>query len=93
MIRLDRMPMTPLRRRFIDDLLLRNYAVRTIETNVTGVVRVAKCFRRSPEFLGPDDLMQDEDLGEILALARKVGCKSMSSRWCVSFRSLTLAAL
>ena len=32
------------------------------------------------EFLGPDDLMQDEDLGEILALARKVGCRSMSSR-------------
>ena len=28
---------------------------------------MAKCFRRSPEFLGPDDLMQDEDLGEILA--------------------------
>ena len=56
MIRLDRMPMTPLRRRFIDDLLLRNYAVRTIETYVTGVVRVAKYFRRSPDLLGPDDI-------------------------------------
>ena len=28
---------------------------------------MAKYFQRSPEFLGPDDLMQDEDLGEILA--------------------------
>ena len=56
MIRLDQMPMTPLRRRFIDDLLLRNYSLRTVETYVTGVVRVAKYFRRSPDLLGPDDI-------------------------------------
>jgi len=53
MIRLDRMPMTPLRRRFIDDLLLRNYSLRTVKTYVTGVVRVAKYFQRSPEGAGP----------------------------------------
>ena len=56
MTRLDQMPMTPLRRRFVDDLLLRNYSPRTIETYVTGVVRVAKHFKRSPDLLGPDDI-------------------------------------
>jgi len=56
MTRLDQMPMTPLRRRFIDDMLLRNYSLRTIETYVTGVVRVARHFRRSPELLGPEEI-------------------------------------
>ncbi|MCE9532184.1 MAG: phage integrase N-terminal SAM-like domain-containing protein [Planctomycetes bacterium] len=55
MIRLEQMPMTPLRRRFIDDMRLRNYSARTIETYATGVVRVAKHFKRSPDLLGPDD--------------------------------------
>jgi len=56
MTRLEDMPMTPLRRRFIDDLRLRNYSPRTIETYVTGVVRLAKHFNRSPDQLGPDDI-------------------------------------
>ena len=56
MIRLDNMPMSPLRQRFIDDLRLRNYSPRTIETYVTGVVRLAKHFKRSPDQLGPDDI-------------------------------------
>jgi integrase/recombinase XerD len=56
MTRLERMPMTPLRRRFIDDLRLRNYSPRTIETYVTGVVRLAKHFNRSPDRLGPDEI-------------------------------------
>ncbi|MCE9530158.1 MAG: phage integrase N-terminal SAM-like domain-containing protein [Planctomycetes bacterium] len=56
MIRLEQMPMTPLRRRFIDDMRLLNYSARTIETYVTGVVRVAKHFNRSPDLFGPDDI-------------------------------------
>jgi len=56
MTRLEQMPMTPLRRRYIDDLRLRNYSPRTIETYVTGVVRIAKHFNRSPDQLGPDDI-------------------------------------
>ena len=56
MFRIDREPMTPLRRRFIDDLRLRNKSPRTIETYVLRVVQFAKHFGRSPEQLGPDEL-------------------------------------
>jgi integrase/recombinase XerD len=48
--------MTPLRQRFIDDLRLRNYAPRTIETYVGRIVAFAKHFGRSPELLGPEDV-------------------------------------
>lgn len=48
--------MTPLRQRFIDDLRLRNYAARTIETYVGRIVCFAKHFGRSPDLLGPDEV-------------------------------------
>jgi integrase/recombinase XerD len=48
--------MTPLRQRFIDDLRLRNYAHRTIETYVSQVAYFAKHFRRSPDLLGPNEV-------------------------------------
>lgn len=48
--------MTPLRQRFVDDLRLRNYAARTIEAYVAGVVRLARHFRRSPDVLGAEDI-------------------------------------
>src|SRR5438067_813625 len=48
--------MTPLRQRFLQDLQLRNYAPRTIEAYLAGVVRFAKHFQRSPELLGPEQV-------------------------------------
>jgi serine/threonine protein kinase len=48
--------MTPLRQRFIDDLRLRNYAARTIESYVSQVVYFAKHFGRSPDLLGPEEV-------------------------------------
>jgi integrase/recombinase XerD len=56
MTRYDREPMTPLRRRFIDDLRLRNKSPRTIETYVLRVALFARHFGRSPELLGADEV-------------------------------------
>jgi hypothetical protein len=56
MTRSDRQPMTPLRRRSMDDLRLRNKSPRTIETYVLRVALFAKHFGRSPELLGPDEM-------------------------------------
>ena len=48
--------MTTLRQRMIDDLKLRNYSPRTIETYVSRIVGFAKFHGRSPEQLGPEDV-------------------------------------
>jgi site-specific recombinase XerD len=48
--------MTPLRQRFLDDLRLRNYARRTIDTYVGQIACFARHFGRSPEVLGADDI-------------------------------------
>jgi site-specific recombinase XerD len=48
--------MTPLRQRFLDDLRLRNYSPRTLETYVACVAKFARHFNRSPELLGPDEI-------------------------------------
>lgn len=50
--------MTPLRQRFLDELARRNYAPRTVEAYLAGVVRFAKHCRRSPDRLGPEDIRQ-----------------------------------
>jgi integrase/recombinase XerD len=56
MFRFDREPLTPLRRRFIDDLRVRNKSPRTIEAYVLRVAQFAKHFGRSPEQLGPEQI-------------------------------------
>ncbi len=48
--------MSPLRQRFLDDLRLRNYAPRTLQTYVAGVARLARHYGRSPEQLGPEEV-------------------------------------
>jgi integrase/recombinase XerD len=48
--------MTPLRQRFFDDLRLRNYAPRTIQTYVAAVARFARHFAKSPAHLGPEEV-------------------------------------
>lgn len=48
--------MSPLRRRFIDDMRLRNLSPKTIEAYVHGVAKFAKHFGQSPELLGPDHI-------------------------------------
>ncbi len=48
--------MTPLRRRMIEDMRLRNLAERTIDTYVNRVAAFARHFGTSPEHLGPDHI-------------------------------------
>jgi integrase/recombinase XerD len=48
--------MTPLRQRFSEDLRLRNYSPRTIETYVSAVARFARHCGRSPEVLDAEDV-------------------------------------
>jgi site-specific recombinase XerD len=48
--------MTPLRQRFLDDLRLRNYSPRTLETYLHHVLRFSRHFGRSPDQLGPAEI-------------------------------------
>jgi Phage integrase, N-terminal SAM-like domain len=46
--------MTPLRRRMIEDMTLRNFTTQTIRSYVWCVARFACHFNSSPEHLGPE---------------------------------------
>jgi len=70
--------MTPLRQRFIDDLRLRNYARRTIDTYVSQVAAFAKHFGRSPERLGADDIRAYQ----LHLLQRRVSWSSFNQAVC-----------
>ena len=48
--------MTPLRRRFIEDMMVRNCAPATQATYVHQVSMFARYFGRSPEMLGPEEI-------------------------------------
>ena len=48
--------MTPLRRRMIDDMTLRNFTPKTIQAYVRCVARFARYFGRSPERLGSEQV-------------------------------------
>src|SRR3974377_42019 len=73
-----RAPMTPLRQRFIDDLRLRNYAPRTIETYVGRIVAFARHFGRSPELLGPEEVRAFQ----LHLLERRVSWSSFNQAVC-----------
>jgi hypothetical protein len=47
--------MTPLRRRMIDDMTLRNLSPHTVEAYVRAVAQFARHFGRSPEQLSGED--------------------------------------
>jgi integrase/recombinase XerD len=70
--------MTPLRQRFIDDLRLRNYARRTIDTYVSRVACFAKHFGRSPELLGPSEIRDFQ----LHLLERRVSWSSFNQAVC-----------
>ena len=48
--------MTPLRQRYLEDLQLRNYSVKTQQVYVECVSLFARHFHQSPERLGPEEI-------------------------------------
>jgi integrase/recombinase XerD len=48
--------MTPLRRRMIEDMTLRNFTQQTIDTYVQCIARFARYFKSSPEHRSPEDV-------------------------------------
>jgi site-specific recombinase XerD len=48
--------MTPLRQRYIEDLLLKNFSPKTIKVYVHAVAKFARHFGRSPDQLGQEDV-------------------------------------
>jgi integrase len=70
--------MTPLRQRFIDDLRLRNYARRTIQTYVGHIASYAKHFGRSPDVLGANEVREYQ----LHILARKLSWSSFNQAVC-----------
>jgi len=70
--------MTPLRQRFIDDLRLRNYAIRTIDTYVGHIAAFARHFGRSPDLLGPNEVRDYQ----LHILARKLSWSSFNQAVC-----------
>src|SRR5439155_6253285 len=62
----------------IDDLRLRNYARRTIDTYVSRIVAFAKHFGRSPDLLGPDEVRAFQ----LHLLERRVSWSSFNQAVC-----------
>ena len=50
--------MTPLRKRFIEDMQLRARSPKTTDCYVGHLARFARYFGRSPEYLGPEETRQ-----------------------------------
>jgi len=49
--------MTPMRKRMIDEMQLRNFSPKTIQWYIENVARLARHFNKSPDKLGSEDVL------------------------------------
>jgi len=70
--------MTPLRQRMLEDMRIRNFAVRTLETYISQVSRFAKHFKRSPEKLGAEEIREYQ----LYLISRKVSWSLFNQAVC-----------
>ena len=49
-------PMTPLRRRMLEDMQIRNLSPHTIDGSLRSVAQFAQHFKTSPDRLGPEPI-------------------------------------
>ena len=63
--------MTPLRRRMIEDMRIRNLAANTQRVYLAHVIRFANHFNRSPDLLGPPEITSLSSASDRATAARR----------------------
>ncbi len=76
--------MAPLRQRYLEDLQLRNYSVKTQQLYIECVSLFARHFNRSPEQLGPDEIRAYRSTGSFLQNSAIAITASLRLRSCAT---------
>src|SRR6266496_3258746 len=90
----EQIKMTSLRQRMIEDMQIRNLAVRTQESYTQQVSQFARYFKQSPELLGPDEirayqvyLTNEKKLATSSILIAIAALRFLSTSWRIAARA------
>jgi integrase/recombinase XerD len=70
--------MTPLRKRMLEDMRIRNLSVRTQETYISQVASISRYFQKSPEALSAEEIRQYQ----LYLIERKVSWSTFNQTLC-----------